>query len=125
MKRAGITSALCFLCVRLFAQMPAMILPVGHTNRIYEAHFSPDGKKVITVSKDKTAKLWDAASGYLLADLRGHNAAVEGARFSPDGQYILTTSMDHEAENSSFRIWDATTGQLRNDLTGTPGWFTQ
>lgn len=125
MKRILSTLAFWFLCVHLFAQMPAMVLPVGHTNRIYEAHFSPDGKKVITVSKDKTAKLWDAASGYLLADLRGHNAAVEGARFSPDGQYILTTSMDHEAENSSFRIWDATTGQLRNDLAGTPGWVTQ
>ena len=37
------------------------------------AAFSPDGARILTASADKTAKLWDAASGKLIAsfDHRG------------------------------------------------------
>ena len=38
------------------------------SNRDYDrAEFSPDGARILTASADKTAKLWDAASGKLIA----------------------------------------------------------
>ena len=45
------------------------MLPVGHTDEVKAASFSPDGKKIVTASRDNTSKIWDAATGVLLASL--------------------------------------------------------
>ena len=59
--------------------------------------FSPDGQRIVTASGDKTARVWNASSGQLLATLQGHTNAVQSAVFSPDGQRIVTASEDKTA----------------------------
>jgi WD40 repeat protein/DNA-binding SARP family transcriptional activator len=78
----------------------------GHTDRVMEASFSPDGKWVITGSADKTARLWDAATGKELRVFSGHTDQVQSVTFSPDGKQVLTGSSDMTA-----RLWDVATGQ--------------
>ena len=68
--------------------------------------FSPDGARILTASWDKTAKLWDAASGKLVASF-AHQGIVWHAAFSPDGARILTASADKTA-----KLWDAASGKL-------------
>ncbi len=98
----------------LRAQPPKLVLPVGHTKPIISARFSPDNKKVLTLSADGTAKLWDAATGFLLKDfVAGGDASiafVTSAIFSPDGQHIIA-GYDSEYSaiwglNSGEPIWD-------------------
>ncbi len=59
----------------------------------------------MTASSDKTAKLWDTASGKLLASFN-HSDEVLQAAFSPDGARIVTASKDKTA-----KLWDATSGK--------------
>ncbi len=59
----------------------------------------------MTASDDRTARLWDAATGKELGRLV-HENSVKAAAFSPDGVKIVTASDDKTA-----RLWDAKTGE--------------
>ena len=61
---------------------------------------------MVTASYDKTARLWDAATGKEIAILEGHQDRLTGADFSPDGRTVVTASNDKTA-----RLWDAATGK--------------
>ena len=103
---------ICFCSIYsiCFAQQPKLILPIGHTGQVSFEEFSQDGKLIISLSKDGTAKLWDAATGNLLNDFRSYNdasiALVTLARFSPDGKKIITGY-----EVSSSTIWNVKSGE--------------
>jgi hypothetical protein len=71
------------------------------------AEFSPNGKYVVTVSADQTAKVWDIATDQEIATLTGHGVTVTSALFSPNGVRIVTISNDQTA-----RVWDAMTGNI-------------
>ena len=106
----------CLISVLSHSQQPKLILPIGHTSAINSACFSPDGKRILTTSDDYTAKIWDAISGSLLANLEGHRGHVKGGTFSPDSKRIVTVS-----EDSSAQIWDAIDGSLFGELMGHTG----
>jgi WD40 repeat protein len=68
---------------------------------VWSAAFSPDGRRIVTASLDKTARIWDASSGQEIHVLRGHEDSVSSAAFSPDGTRIVTASLDN-----TVRVWD-------------------
>jgi WD40 repeat protein len=68
--------------------------------------FSPDGKKVVTISDDNAARVWDAQSGQPLTQPLKHSGGVKSVQFSPDGTRVVTASWDHTA-----RVWDALSSQ--------------
>ena len=98
-----------------FSQGPKLMVPVGHSETLKLIAFSPDGRRIVTAAADHTAKIWEATTGRLLADLK-HNNGLEYAEFSPDGRFILTASDDTTAT-----LWNATTGTLVRELNIDPG----
>ena len=66
--------------------------------------FSPDGKRIVSGSWDKTVKVWDAATGQETLTLKGHTGAVTSVAFSPDGKRIASGS-----EDKTVKVWDAAT----------------
>ncbi len=77
-----------------------------HGDAVNSASFSPDGKRVVTASRDKTARVWDAETGKPVGEAMTHGDAVNSASFSPDGKRVVTASEDKTA-----RVWDAETGK--------------
>jgi WD40 repeat protein len=89
----------------------------GHEHEVLSAAFRPDGKRVVTASADKTARIWDAETGQAIgAPLRGHGDIVASAAFSPNGKRIVTASWDKTAQ-----IWDAESGRPIGALRGHKG----
>jgi WD40 repeat protein len=79
----------------------------GHTDWVTSVAFSPDGKQIVSGSRDTTVRRWDAATGQqLLPVLKGHTSWVTSVAFSPDGKQIVSGSRDR-----TVRRWDAATGQ--------------
>jgi WD40 repeat protein len=85
----------------------------GHLDKVVTAAFSPDGKRVVTASGDKTARIWDSASGTVLATLTGHQDELSMGAFSPHGQRVVTASKD-----TSARVWYAASGRVLAQLAG-------
>ena len=68
--------------------------------------FSPDGRLIVSGSRDNTLLLWDATSGKPIGSpLQGHMGSVNSVAFSPDGRRIVSGSAD-----ITLRLWDAGTG---------------
>ncbi len=108
-----ITSLTFSVSTLLFAQQPTLMLPIGHTDQVLSSEFSPDGKKIITLSADGTAKLWEANTGKLLKDFKeGGDASRQGvmaAKFSPDGKKITLSYGSHSTIveiSSGKNLWE-------------------
>lgn len=101
-----------FLLTKVCAQSPQLILPIGHTSVLTDAQFNHDGKRVITTSYDKIVKIWDAQSGKLLANLKGHNETIIMTKYSPDDKYIVSKTSFGEGI-----LWNANSGNLIVNLS--------
>ncbi|MEM7045370.1 MAG: hypothetical protein AAF543_21380, partial [Pseudomonadota bacterium] len=72
----------------------------GHKERVRNAVFSPDGITILTVSEDRTAKLWDGTDGRPLRSFEGgkdgvwHREDIWAAAFSPVAPTFVTGSVD-------------------------------
>jgi WD40 repeat protein len=74
----------------------------GHKGYIMSLAFSADGKYVATGSADKTARIWDAATGRSWAELRP-GGQVRRVQFSPDGRRLVTGS---DEPRGTIKVWD-------------------
>jgi WD40 repeat protein len=74
-----------------------------HDGKVNSAKFSPDGRFVVTASAEKTARLWDAATGKSIGDPMKYDDDVVSARFSPDDRWVVTASWD------TARVWNVAT----------------
>ncbi|BCQ29993.1 TIR domain-containing protein (plasmid) [Caballeronia sp. NK8] len=84
----------------------ALRILIRHTDNVTSASFGPDGKRVVTASGDKTARVWNADTGKPVGEPMEHGNLVLSASFSPDGKRVVTASGDKTA-----RVWDADTGK--------------
>jgi WD40 repeat protein len=86
----------------------------AHERWMRQMRISPDGKLVASVADDMVCRLWNAETGDLVRELRGHLtqtpvhfiSMLYSCAFSPNGRFLATGDrLGHVI------IWDATTGE--------------
>jgi WD40 repeat protein len=87
------------------------VVVLRHDGQVTGAEFSPDGGRIVTQSWDRTARLFEAATGTMIAILRGHEGSVLSS-FNSKGTQILTES------GKQVRVWNGATGKLISTIRG-------
>ena len=97
----------------------------GHVNPIRSLSFSPDGKRLVSItggitpSTAHTVKLWDVATGEELISLKGQSHNGSNIVFSPDGSTVAWASASaNAATDYSIKLWDVTTAEEITVLKG-------
>lgn len=75
---------------------------IHHDSWVLAVAVSPDGRRIVSGSYDKTLRIWDAETGAAFSEpLIGHSDRVRSVAFSHDSRRIVSGSDD-----GTLRIWD-------------------
>lgn len=85
----------------------------GHTKNVESVAFSPDGRTLVSGSRDKTIRFWNVTTGKQKKTLKGHQKSIDSIAFSADGRMLATASRDN-----TICLWDAITGTHKKTLKG-------
>jgi WD40 repeat protein len=115
-------------CQHISAQEPAappiLVLDTGgHTSVVSKVLFTPNGKELISVSKDKTIRFWDVASGEPIRVLRppigpGEQGKLYAAALSPDGRTLAVGGWGLKDAGGSIYLISIVTGRIERVLKG-------
>jgi WD40 repeat protein len=78
--------------------------------------YSPTGDLLAAGTTKGEVRIWQAATGRLLFNLRGHSNWIQAVIFSPDGRSLASSSTD-----GTIRMWNTASGTCFQTLSGTDG----
>lgn len=85
-------------CVALFkgAKLDInLFYPLGHNTNVVSSVYSPDGSRIITLSTDGDAIMWDANTAQVIASVTRNNCLAKSILFSPRGDiFAIITKED-------------------------------
>lgn len=85
----------------------------GHEHVIKSVVFHPDGRHVLSGSRDKTMRLWNTSTGDCEKTFHGHEDGINAVAISQDGHYAVSGSSD-----STERLWNLKTGACLQIIEG-------
>ena len=91
-------------------------LHIQNGSKVNSVAFSQDGRQVVSGSDDNAVRIWNAATGEVEAELKGHTDSVVSVAFAQDGSQVVSGSYDN-----TVRIWNAATGEVEAQLEGHMG----
>ena len=85
----------------------------GHTGSVSAVAVTPDGRRAVSASRDRTLRLWDLESGQTLRTLEGHTNWVSAVAVTPNGRRAVSASGDR-----TLRLWDLESGETLRTFEG-------
>ena len=89
----------------------------GHGDWVRAVAVSPDGRRAVTASNDRTLKVWELESGRELQTLSGHAGWVRAVALAPDPWRAVSASSDR-----TLKVWELESGRELQTLSGHAGW---
>lgn len=92
------------------AQAPRIVInPMGHSAKIHNLLFTPDGKKIISISEDKTIRLWNAENGEMDKKFEseigdGPEGMLYASALSPNGKLLAVAGYKVDSEKDNYII---------------------
>lgn len=80
--------------------------------------FSPDGKKILAGSADRTATIWDVKTGQPLQSFSGIVTRIEHADVSANVGKIIADHFSPKRKINITNIWDINTGRILHTVQG-------
>lgn len=75
----------------------------GHEHSVFCSAWSPDGRYLVTGSRDARLRIWDVHDQFqLLETIPAHLFTINDLLFDPKGQWLVTASRD-----KTIKIWSA------------------
>src|SRR5690349_10306528 len=96
--------------VQLYAQAPRIVVnPMGHSAKIHNLLFTPDGHKIIPISEDKTIRVWNAENGEMITKFEsqigdGPEGMLYSSAISPDGKLLAVAGYPVSSESQNYII---------------------
>ncbi|RXW24196.1 hypothetical protein EST38_g1638 [Candolleomyces aberdarensis] len=109
---------------------PFLDIP-AHQDNVKSVAFSPDGSRIVSGSDDETIRLWDAATGEAISDIRFHCSEMDGhhwqrfplppshrqgvdvVAYSPDGEFIASAGGNSDG---AIAVWHSASGELHHPI---------
>ncbi|MBW4613148.1 MAG: WD40 repeat domain-containing protein [Desmonostoc vinosum HA7617-LM4] len=84
----------------------------AHTDAIWSAAISKDGKTLASGSKDRTIKILNLETSKVKATLRGHTGTIKSLALTNNDQILVSSSSD-----GTIKIWNLQTNQLMRTVS--------
>jgi WD40 repeat protein len=72
----------------------------GHERLVHRVRFSPDGRRLLTSSADRTLRVWDVGDRQPPVVLQGHHGNIDCVAFGPEGRWAISGARD-----GTVRLW--------------------
>jgi WD40 repeat protein len=93
-----------------------VLFPSKRRNAVAAVAITPDGRRALSGSRDRTVRLWDTENGQELLTLTGHVDSVMSVAITADGNRGVSGSWDR-----TVRVWDLDGGVEPLTLFGHEG----
>lgn len=102
--------ALLFCAVQTIAQAPRIVInPMGHSAKVHNLLFTPDAHRIISISEDKTIRIWNADNGEMIRKFEGQigdgpEGMLYSSAISPDGKLLAVAGYPVSSEEQNYII---------------------